>query len=123
MSHTVQWEPGSLYRKFSAEISGEEILKSNFDIQMHPNFAKIKYLINDFNDVTDVHVDPAHAKIFASTDDIISDTKGRLKIAIVTNNPAHIELARLYRSSMKNRFFECEIFASIDEAKEWAESK
>ena len=121
MAHTVSWKPDSLYRKFTGEITGEEILKSNFDIQVHPRFIKIKYLINDFNEVTSALIDPEHTKIFASTDDIISDTKGKLKIAIVTDNEALAELAEGYRAAMKNRLFECEIFASVQEAKKWRE--
>ena len=121
MANTISWETDYLYRKFSGEITGEEILKSNFDLQVHPRFAKIKYLINDFSEVTAAHIDAEHAKIFASTDDIISDTKGKLKIAIVTDNPAHIELAEGYRAAMKNRLFECEIFATVEEAKNWGQ--
>lgn len=121
MAHTVSWKPEYLYRKFSGEITGEEVLKSNFDIQAHPRFAKIKYLINDFNEVTAAHIDAEHTRIFASTDDIISDTKGKLKIAIVTSNPVHIELAKGYRAAMKNKLFECEIFSSVEEAKQWGE--
>jgi hypothetical protein len=121
MAHTVSWKPEYLYRKFSGEVTGEEFLKSNFDIQVHPRFAKIKYLINDFNEVTSILIDTEHTRIFASTDDIISDTKGKLKIAIVTNNDALIELAEMYRTSMKNKLFEVEIFASVAEAKKWGE--
>lgn len=121
MAHTVNWEPHYLYRKFTGEITGEEILKSNFDIQTHPHFVKIKYLINDFDEVESTLIDPEHAKIFASTDDIVSDTKGKLKIAIVTNNELHIELAKTYRAAMRNRFFDCEIFSSVEEAKKWGE--
>lgn len=121
MAHTLNWKPDYLYRKFSGEITGEEILKSNFEIQSHPGFAKIKYLINDFNEVESTLIDAEHTKIFASTDDIISDSKGKLKIAIVTNNDEHIQLAEMYRASMKNRLFDCEIFASVEEAKKWGE--
>jgi len=121
MTHTISWKPNYLYRKFTGEITGEEVLTSNFDIQAHPRFAKIKYLVNDFSEVTAAHIDAEHSKIFASTDDIISDTKGRLKIAIVTNNPALVELAESYRAAMKNRSFECEIFASVEEARNWGE--
>ena len=121
MTHTLSWKPDYLHRKFSGEITGEEILKSNFELQAHPRFAKIKYLINDFNEVESTLIDAEHTKIFASTDDIISDSKGKLKIAIVSNNDEHIELAKMYRASMKNRLFECEIFATVEEAKKWGE--
>lgn len=122
MAHTIIWKQNCLYRKFTGEITAEEILKSNFDMHAHPRFAKIKYLVNDFSEVTAAHMDEGHTQIFASTDDIISDTKGKLKIAIVTsNNPAHIELAEGYRAAMEHKLFECEIFASVKDAKQWGE--
>lgn len=121
MPHTLLWKPTNLYRKFTGDVTGEEILKSNFDLQVHPRFGEINYIINDFTEAENLSVQTEHTKIYASTDDIISDTKGKFKIAIVTNQNRHIELAKNYRDSMKNNLFDCEIFANIEEAKKWGE--
>ena len=75
MSHTNTWNENGLFRKFTGEISPEEILKSNFDMHVDPRFENIKYVINDFTDVTDLVINTNHTKLYASTDDIISDTK------------------------------------------------
>lgn len=119
MAHTYYWEAEGLYRKFFDEISGEEILTSNFEIQSEPEFSEIKYIINDFSDVSGVTVQKEHTGIYARTDDIISDSKGRLDIAIVANNEEILSLAENYRQEMKNRSFTCEIFKSLPEAREW----
>jgi len=121
MAHTNTWNEHGLFRKFSEEISPEEILQSNFDIHACPEFETIKYIINDFTEVTDLVINTNHTKIYASTDDIISDTKGNLKIAIVAKLDAHIALANNYREEMKNKFFKCEIFQTLKEAQIWAE--
>lgn len=121
MSHTNTWNENGLFRKFTGEISPEEILKSNFDMHVDPRFENIKYVINDFTDVTDLVINTNHTKIYASTDDIISDTKGNLKIAIVAVQDTHIALANNYREEMKNKFFKCEIFQTLKEAQKWAE--
>jgi len=121
MPNTLTWKPDYLLRKFTGDVTGEEILKSNFDLQSHPRFSIIKYLINDFSEITSLLIDENHTKIYASTDDIISDTKGKFKIAIVTDNEAHVELANSYRDSLKNNVFDCEIFATVAEAKKWCE--
>ena len=121
MAHSLTWQSNGLFRNFTDEISPEEILKSNFDIHIHPQFEKIKYIINDFTKVTELVINSGHTKIYASTDDVISDTKGKLKIAIVANQDAHIALANSYREQMKNKFFECEIFQTQEEAQVWAE--
>lgn len=122
MTHTLNWESNRLIRKFTGDVGAEEILKSNFDLQVHPKFATIKYIINDFTDVEHLLVQEEHTKIYASTDDVISDTKGHFKIAIVTTKDEHIELAKAYRAAMKNNLFECEIFSTVEEAQKWGES-
>lgn len=121
MAHTNTWNENGLFRKFTGEISPEEILKSNFDIHVHPKFESINYIINDFTGVTDLVINAEHTKIYASTDDIISDTKGHLKIAIIAKLDAHIALANNYKEEMKNKFFKCEIFQTLKEAQVWAE--
>ena len=116
------WKPTNLYRKFTGDVTAEEILKSNFDLQLHPRFAEIKYIINDFTEVENLLVQIEHTKIYASTDDIISDTKGLFKIAIVVTKKEHQDLAESYRQSMENNLFECEIFSTVAEAHKWGES-
>lgn len=121
MSNENIWTSDSLYRKFSGELTGDEILKSNFELQAHPNFRKIKYIINDFTDVTSHTVEAIHTNVYAKTDNIISDTKGKLKIALVVpqNSPV-IDAANDYRGQMINSLFLCEIFSNIEEATIWA---
>ena len=120
MPHENIWKHGSLYRKFSGEISGDEILKSNFELQSHPNFKAIKYIINDFTDVIGHTVEVVHTDVYAKTDDIVSNTKGRLKIALIvpTNSPV-TEAANNYRDNMIDSLFTCEIFSTVEDANNW----
>lgn len=120
MAHSYNWESEGLYRKFTGEISGEEILISNFEIQSREEFVTIKYIINDFSDISGYTVNHTHTGIYARTDDIISDTKGKLKIAIIADKEEVIALAKNYRQKMKNSQFSCEIFKTLEEAKMWA---
>ena len=122
MPHTKTWEQNGLLRKFRGKINPEEILKSNFEIHEHPEFEKIAYIINDFTEVSDLSVDVSHTKIYASTDDIISNTKGKLNIAFIVNQDTHLNLANSYRNQMKNKFFKCEIFKTVDDARRWVGS-
>ena len=119
MSYMNTWEKDGLYRKFSESISGEEILESNFELQIDPRFKDIKYIINDFTDVTDHMIQTEHTQTYASTDEIISHSKGRLKIAIVVTQDSLIALAKNYQEEMRGKLFECEIFKTIDSAREW----
>lgn len=119
MPHTNTWEKKGVLRKFTGNIQPEEILSSNFALHEHPGFAKIAYIINDFTEITGVSIDANHTKIYAATDDIISKTKGKFNIAIIVNQDALIELANSYRNEMKNRYFKCEIFKTIEDARKW----
>lgn len=122
MTHTTNWEKDGIIRIFTGELRPEEILSSNFDIYNQPNFEMVKYIINDFTEVTSFTVDNEHTKIYATTDDIISKTKGKLLIAIVATHQKHIALAKNYQQEMKNKLFECKIFQTVEDAQKWAES-
>lgn len=119
MAHTYLWENDGLYRKFTDEVSAEEILTSNFEIHSLPEFSSINYIINDFSEISGYKINDVHTGIYARTDDIISETKGKLKIAIIAGNAEVISLAENYRQQMKNRQFSCEIFRTAEEAKKW----
>ena len=122
MAHTIDWNQKGVIRTFTDNLYADEILKSNFDLLENPQFKNSHYIINDFTHLIECDIRPEHTKIFASTDDIISHSTGRFKIAIVANNENHILLANNYKDEMKNTVFTCEIFQSIDEALIWAET-
>lgn len=119
MPYTYTWEPGGLCRKFTGTISGEEILESNFELQMDSRFQAIHYIINDFTEVTGHSVKPVHTKVYATTDEIAANTKGRLKIALVVTQEPLIAIANSYREEMIGNKFECNIFESIEDARNW----
>ena len=119
MPYTNMWESEGLYRKFEGEINGDEILESNYGLHVDPNFQTIKYIINDFTEVTGHLIEAAHIRAYATSDDIISNTKGKLKIALVVIQPPLLVLANSYREEMRGKLFECEIFQSIEDARKW----
>jgi len=119
MPYTNTWEAEGLYRKFIGRISGHEILESNFELHIDPNFQQIKYIINDFIHVTEHSIQANHTKIYASTDEIIAETKGKLKVALVVTQNSLIALANNYREEMIDKKFECEIFQTVENARKW----
>lgn len=122
MPYTNTWESEGLYRKFVGKISGVEILESNFELHENPNFQAIKYIINDFMEVTGHSIETVHTKAYATSDDVISNTKGKLKIALVVTQTSLVALANNYREQMRGKLFECEIFQSIADARKWGSS-
>ena len=123
MPYTNTWESEGLYRVFVGEITGDEILESNYELHEDPNFQAIKYIINDFIEVTGHSIVTAHTKAYATSDNIISNTKGKLKIALVVTQPPLLALANSYREQMRGKLFECEIFQSIEDARKWVSNE
>jgi len=119
MPHTNTWEPGGLYRKFTGTISADEILESNFELHINPNFKDIHFIINDFTEVTGHSIQTAHTKAYASTDEIASNIKGNLKVAIVVTQGPLVALANNYREEMIDNKFECDIFQTVKDARQW----
>ena len=119
MPYTNTWEDKGLYRKFSGVVDGEEILHSNLDLHVHPNFAKIIYIINDFSEITGHTVVAAHTGIYAKTDEMVAIEKGQLKIAIVATEPSVLAMARAYQAQLAGSMFTCEIFGSLAAARAW----
>lgn len=119
MPYTNTWESDGLYRKFTGVVSGEEILESNFELHEHSNFQKINYIINDFTEMSGHTIEIAHTKAYAVSDDVISDSKGRLKIALIAIQEEHIALANIYCEQMEDKRFECGIFKRIEDARKW----
>ena len=123
MPYTNTWETDGLYRKFTGKISGDEILESNFELHTDPDFQKIKYIINDFTEVTGHSIETIHTKVYALTDEMVSRTKGKLKIALVVTQDPLIALANSYREEMIGNRFECDIFQTIEDARKWVSNK
>lgn len=119
MPHTITWEPDGLYRKFTGEISGDEILESNYELHTDPDFKNIKYIINDFTEISGHSIEVSYTKAYAISDNVISAIRGSLKVALVAIQDDHVELANDYRNQMEGKKFECEIFKRIEDARKW----
>ncbi|MDH5710467.1 MAG: hypothetical protein OEZ15_02215 [Gammaproteobacteria bacterium] len=120
MPYTNHWEKDGLYRKFTGKITGYEILESNFGLQVQPAFKAIKYIINDFTEVTGHAIEKEHTDIYAETDKRAAEKRASLKIAILVTQPEQIVLAEGYRAEMKDNQFICEIFQTMKDARDWA---
>jgi len=124
MSFTTNWEPEGVYRRFTEKVSGIEILKSNLQLHKNPKFLKMKYVINDFTGLTEHSILPTHIKVYVDTDDIISSsripfTTDKLKIGLVVHQEPFITMENSYRDQMIGKLFECEIFETLDDARNW----
>lgn len=119
MAHSCLWETGGVYRAFSATLSPDEVITSNFELHVDPRFGDIEYVINDFTGVDRTEILQEHTTIFARTEDVIAQTKHRLKIALVVRDELQQMLAQAFCDEMKSNPFDCAIFQSLDDARDW----
>lgn len=123
MPYANSWEKNGLYRKFTDEISCDEILKANIELYDSTDFEYIKYIINDFTEATGNRIEACHAKAYAIMDEVISARKGKMKIAIVVTHPSLIALTNYYCELMVDKRFDCETFQTLSASREWIELK
>lgn len=123
MAHTNIWKSDGLYRIFTGEVSGDEILISNLELQSDIRFKDIEYVINDFSEITGHSIGVTHTEAYALVDQVISRTKHTLKIALVVPQPSFLDLAKNYCEFMRDQTFECNILQTVAEAQSWIHSK
>lgn len=120
MSYENIWEEGGVYRRYSNSITGKEILQSIQDVQGHSQFDSISYVINDLRYVTAHDVSLQDLKTIAAIDKASARTNPNIKIAIVSTMPKTQNMANMYGELIGNDLFTCEVFANLDDAREWA---
>ena len=119
MAHQYHWEENGLLRVYTDKISGDEVFDSNLKLHGDMRFDDIQYVINDFTRVTDFAVSEQDIAKIAIVDNVASKSKPVLKIAIVATLEPLLDWINKYLSGMQGSPYECQIFASLDEARQW----
>ena len=119
MAHLNKWEDKGLYREFKDHITGKEVLELNLTIQGDSRFDNLKYVINNFTQITDFDFSDIDIKLIAITDDVAALSNPRLKIALIVTLEPLLKLADSYCEYMKDSPYICEIFDNLNDAKKW----
>jgi len=121
MAHLMTWEAGGLYRKFTGEISAPEIIKLKLALNADVRFRDIKYIINDFSEISEHSLMVEHAEALSRMNEVMSNTKHKLKIALVATDERLLYFAESYCAFMKNKVFECALFHNVEDARKWTD--
>ena len=119
MSYENIWEKHGVYRKCSGRVTGKEILQAVQEVESDNRFDLIRYVINDFLDVTEVDVSFEEIKLIAAIDNAAALTNPNIKVAQVTINSGIEDLAKFYSDRPGNNRYPSKLFLSLDEAREW----
>ena len=119
MPYKNNWEESGLYRKFSGEISGREVLGSNLSIQGDCRYDEIKYVINDFTQIEKYDVCDTDIQLLANVDNVAAISKPNLKIAMVATLESLNDWTHKYCEKMQGSSYVCRVFGTIEDAYAW----
>lgn len=119
MSYENIWEATGLYRKYSNDITGEEIIESMEDGYSHPSFNSVSYVINDFLNIKNYDITTSNVLAIAEIDKAAAIRNQDIKVAIVATTPTLQVLATLYGDLIDNSLYTSEVFTNVDEARLW----
>lgn len=124
MAYTHTWTDQELYVKYFDKLTSEDLILSNSKMVGETEFEKLKFLIINFLDVTELEVNDDDVKISVNFA-IDTDHYNRgLKVATVSNDK---ELKLLIEKFIKNTLYEVphaqhKLFSTISEAQTWLAS-
>lgn len=124
MSYENRWEGQGLYRLYTDKISGKEVLESNLSIQGDSRFDDIRFIVNDFTNITEFEISEYDISKIVAIDNAAAKSNANIKIAIAATNADLLEWIRLYSEKMENSLYKnIRVFDTVDEAYKWAREK
>ena len=120
MSYENIWEKKGVYRKYSHCVTSKEISQAMEDVHGHALFYSIRYVINDYLDVTESDITTADVITLAALDKAAALINPNIKVAIVATEPTIQKLAVLYGDLISHSPYSSEVFTNLDEARIWA---
>ncbi len=120
MAYQYIWKEHILYRVFTEDISGDEVLNSNLELQGDARFDDIKCLINDFSNISQFTLNVNDIDHFVAIDNASALSKKRLNIAMIATNQELLSWIYLYCAKMESSPYQCRLFDNIQSAQEWA---
>jgi len=118
MGYEIIWEPRGVVKRFFGEVTSDDMLKSVADSEGDSRFDELRFVINDFLDITAVSSSHHDVEEIAAIDSIAAVTNPRIKVAIVTTSPVVKEMAEGYINSPLNHY-PTKIFQTLAEGRQW----
>ena len=119
MPYKHTWEPNGIYRKFNGVLTGKEFLQAVQEVEGDGRFDTIRYVINDYIDVTDIDMSKKEVNIIAAIDNAAFQTNPNIVIAQVTTNPVMEKLIAIYTQNPVKSPYLSKNFDHLDDARKW----
>ena len=120
MGYEVIWERKGVVKRFFGHITSADMIKPVIATEADPRFDDLRYVINDFMDVSSVSVSPSTVDEISAVDSAAAMSNPNIRISVAATHPAVVALARQYADSPLNAYPTC-IFPDLEQARAWAE--
>ena len=119
MDYQNVWEAEGVYRKYYGTLTGKIIREAVEKVEGDPRFDRIRYVLNDYLDNTDMNVTESELKAIAAIDSIASITNKNIKIAQVTTHQDIIDLVTRYDNRLEENTYQTRVFSNLADARQW----
>ena len=118
MSYEIIWESGGVIKRFFGHVDDVELMQAVVETEGSPRFDELRYVINDFLEVTGVSAGTGHVDEIAAIDQAASISNRNIRIAVVATHPEILALADHYARSPMN-VYPTRIFSTMAEGRAW----
>lgn len=123
MKYMNTWEARGVYRKYTGLLTGSLIREAVEKVEGDERFDKIRYVLNDYLDVTKIDVSDFELNTIAAIDSVASETNKRIKIAQVATSPDIIDLVTSYDKKLQDNTYTTKVFSNVADARKWVEEE
>lgn len=123
MPHCSQWVSDRVIKKFWGFLSGDELAASAEEVARHPEFDGLRYIVNDFLEVTSHDVGPADMERLAVTRFGSMRTNPNICVLLVTRDPGLAALADMIRYPVLQGSQDTVVFTRCEDALAWIERR
>ncbi len=118
MAYELLWHTGGVTKRFFDMVTTDDMLLSVYETEADARFENLRYVINDFIDITGCDFETPVAERIAMQDRGAAFANPNIRIAVVTRHPQVIEAAEAYSASPLN-VYPTRIFSTMAEARHW----
>lgn len=121
MSFGLKWESDGVVKKFTETVNNDEFVAATADVQSHPDFSRIGFVINDFSEVSHFEVTPEIMEAYFSSVANAYRTNEKIKIAFITQDSVTEEYINTFILT-KPLPYRSRVFKSASEARSWCKT-
>lgn len=119
MPYKINDEGDGLYVTLYGDVTFDEIRKANAEGWEHPGWERHRFQIWDHREVTNFQLDATQLFVIARMDNVAFRATGRMRTALIADQPELIELLEHYCSTVDPEVTEARTFQDEAAARAW----